>query len=332
MEQLDLIEGYYKVLLGFTEQINLQESYKFDMEMFGIISANLTADILSLSQGQKMMEREIINRPSIILGEKPEEFEDAMKNLGKESQDLETTLNKTSELINNVNKNWTVVNDFIRNSERYLKTKNLKDSSSIFRAIWIDKAALCREGHQIMNQVEALRSFFQDIRARARNLDHDWGKVFIMYNNAMLKIVNDEGTKELYDKMNEDMDYIAKKKDKATVFDWLPSINITQNDSQTYSDWLGNKIFKDINNYTVFLYRTYANLDTGSMSYDGMMNNLSARFYDIKNRTDIDVAVGDRDIDFFVAYEAWRNVLDAFNASTKVDSTFFRYSFPAFVM
>ena len=154
---------------------------------------------------------------------------------------------------------------------------------------------------------QQMGDFFTDVRARARNLDHDWRKVRDAHIKVWKTIKSEPTTQEFYQLLNHDFRSIFRNETPKETTHLL----------QPFIDEL--KVGQPWELY----YRT--NADMPSINETEQVEKTKESFALLKEQTDILSSIDGKDDNFLFTFHRWRSSLVNFIAGSEIDERFLKY-------
>ena len=193
---------------------------------------------------------------------------------------------------------WPIVEDVINDSRDYTGQNHLGNKTSLANMV---------TSEVIHVKLQQMHDFFNDVRARARNFDHDWKKYMGAYIRAWKTIKTEETTQEFYQQLYRD--FLEIRNPESNVSDDLLGIFI-------------NRTHLGTTDPDVLFMRT--NADLAPINATVALKDLYDYFYKLLRSSNIASVVNERDDKFFEAMEDWIVSLRRFLDECKTDESFFK--------
>lgn len=195
---------------------------------------------------------------------------------------------------------WPDVQEVIAFSNDYTGSNHLGNKTNLARLV---------TSESIHVKLQQMHDFFNDVRARARNFDHDWKKYMGAYMKVWLAIKTEDTTEAFYKQLHDDFLHIMKYPHDNTSMQLLEIF--------TSEPRFGTK------DPEMLFRRTNADLAIQNTTTE--QQKLEEWFYKMLRTSNIATVVNERDDKFFESMEAWIRSLQRFLDESKTDESFFKY-------
>ncbi len=274
----------------------------FNETFFQVTKKRYLSLIENFNYVYNLFKDAIVHRTKVLVESKETSFKKKNETLFKEMSDTMITIRQSLDLVSNMRKNvWVDISRVINMSIKYVDTYSSR------------KSDLAQEllSDQIDYKLQQMHIFFNDVRARARNFDHDWKKFMGAYIKVWVAIKGEGTTTLFYQQLYKDL--IGLKED--------PKNNVSVILKRVFSD--KKQLSKlGTNDPDVLLRRS--NADLAIINITEHISYLKEYFLRILHESNIALVVNERDDDFFEAMGSWTTSLRTFMQESKTDESFFR--------